>query len=174
MEIWKEVEGYEGLYQVSNFGRIKSLKRKTSHISEIILKQSLDNYGYPIVSLCKNNKKKTKTVHRLVASAFVCNPYNFFFVFHIDENKCNNNASNLEWCDAKYNSNYGTRTDRSVCKLRQNGCKPVIQYDLNRNFIKRWNSLSEIERALGYKKADISYCCLGKYKKSYGYIWKYE
>lgn len=119
-EIWKDIEGYEGLYQVSNLGRIKSLERyvwnRFSYIlvKERILKQSNDKYGYCIISLNKNNKGKVFKVHRLVAQAFIPNSLNAPQVNHKDEDKKNNYVDNLEWCDSKYNNTYGTRIERIV------------------------------------------------------------
>lgn len=100
-EIWKDIDGYEGLYQVSNLGRVKSSKH------DIILK-TYSNRGYHQVQLSKNNIKSNKTIHRLVAQAFIPNPDNKPQVNHIDEDKTNNKVSNLEWVTAKENSNHGT------------------------------------------------------------------
>ena len=117
-EIWKDIEGYEGLYQVSNFGRIKSLPRyhktKSSYCSkERILKTIHNDRGYEMVGLSKNWKKKKIFVHRLVAETFIENPNNYKQVNHINEmEKDNNTVENLEWCNCKYNCNYGTRNER--------------------------------------------------------------
>ena len=119
-EIWKDIEGYEGLYQVSNKGRVKSLSRlvvrvgKPNYITkEKILKCSeLKGTGYPAVKLGSNNNFKSMLVHRLVAQAFIPNPDNLPQVNHKDEIRTNNCVDNLEWCDSKYNNNYGTKIDR--------------------------------------------------------------
>ena len=113
-EIWKDIAGFEGHYQVSNLGHVKSLERigyggKT--IPERMLKQNLDGDGYPRIGLHKNGCTKTRHVHRLVAEAFILNPQNYPEVNHKDENKQNNNANNLEWCTTKYNLTYGHRLD---------------------------------------------------------------
>lgn len=105
-EEWRDIEGYEGSYSVSNLGRVKSLKRPWRK-KDRILNPSTDNYGYPIVSI----KGKTKTVHRLVAKAFIPNPLNLPEVNHKDEVKTNNKAENLEWCTTQYNLTYGSRLD---------------------------------------------------------------
>lgn len=120
-EIWKPIEGWEGKYEVSNLGRVKSYAQdihtidgKTWHLPERMLKCTLSK-GYATVNLCKGQKKnKTMRVHRLVAMAFVPNPdpEHFTMINHKDENKNNNVADNLEWCDAKYNVNYGTANQR--------------------------------------------------------------
>ena len=116
MEIWKDIEGYEGLYQVSNKGRIKSLNRIDSRgrkVNEKILSSKPNNKGYLRVHLYKNGKRKPFSVHRLVAIAFIPNPNNLLEVNHKDENKENNTVDNLEWCDRKYNANYGSRNERA-------------------------------------------------------------
>ena len=123
-EIWKDIEGYEGLYQVSNMGRVKSVERmKWSgkcyyKAPERILKPRKNGGGYLVVMLSKNGKVKTCRVHRLVATAFIPNPNNLPQINHIDENKGNNHMENLEWCDSKYNNNYGTHNKRVSEKLR--------------------------------------------------------
>ena len=115
MEEWKDIKGYEGLYQISNKGRVKSLYNKGK-----ILTPGKDKDGYSIVSLYKNKIKKTNKVHRLVAQAFLSNPDNLPQVNHKDENKLNNCVENLEWCSVEYNINYGTRNERTRKKLTCN------------------------------------------------------
>lgn len=110
-EIWKDVVGYEGLYQVSNLGRVKSLFRYKK-----ILKQFEDNKGYLRVTLYKNNKSKSIKVHKLVAEAFIPNPNNYDCINHKDENKTNNRVENLEFCSFYYNLMYGTRVQRIAKK----------------------------------------------------------
>lgn len=121
-EIWKPVEGWEGKYEVSNLGRVKSLpfdrissKGKINHFPERIMKITVSPRGYCTVSLSKGRAGvNTRLVHRLVGKAFVPNPdpEHFTMINHKDENKSNNVADNLEWCDAKYNVNYGTANQR--------------------------------------------------------------
>lgn len=165
MEIWRDIEKYEGLYQVSNQGRVKSLKFG----KEKILKSGKDKDGYLKVDLCKDGKKKTCQVHRLVAQAFIDNPSNLEQVNHKDEDKTNNNVSNLEWCSAKYNMNYGTHNERVAKALS----KQVNQYSLDDKLIATYPSTMEVERQLGYSNKNISKCCLGKYKQAYKYKWRY-
>ena len=111
-EIWKDVKGYEGKYLISNTGKVKSLTRNR------LLKPVIQK-GYMYIHLCKNSKDKAYLLHRLVAKHFVSNPDNLPEVNHKNEDKVNNDASNLEWCDAKYNSNYGTRGERISKGLKE-------------------------------------------------------
>ena len=164
-EIWKDIKDYEGHYQVSNLSRVKSIKFG----KERILKPVTDRHGYLIVGLWKNNKQKIYKVHRLVAEAFLPNPYNLPQVNHKDENPLNNNVNNLEWCDAKYNNNFGTRIER-ISKRRS---KTVLQYDLEGNFIREWKSTAECGRN-GFNQAHVAACCQGKLKKHKDSIWRYK
>ena len=159
-EYWKPVVGYEGHYQVSNFGRVKSIKFG----KEIILKQKIKG-GYYHVGLSKNGIVKTYLVHRLVAEAFIPNPNNLPQINHKDECKTNNIVSNLEWCDRKYNINYGTRTEKYS--------KKVYQYTLDGKFVKEWKSTAECGRN-GYNHRNVAACCRGELKKYKDFIWKYK
>lgn len=180
MEQWKDIKGYEGLYQVSNLGRVKSLERYKKNngntetlIGEKILKQSINNKGYCRIHLCKDAHKKAFSVHRLVAEAFIPNPYNISpyikpEINHKDEDKTNNNADNLEWCDSKYNNNYGNHNIKvSVAKGRK-----VQAYDLDGNLVMEFHSISEAQRQTGIAQQCISFCLAGKYKQAGGYVWK--
>ena len=135
MEIWKDVEGFEGLYQVSNMGRIKSLDHYASNgIKDIlykgrIIQQSLHN-GYRIAHLCKNNKVKTVNVHRIVALAFVPNPLNEPQVNHKDGNKANNDASNLEWCSQRENVIHGIKTGLRNLKISRDKYQYIYEEHL--------------------------------------------
>lgn len=165
-EIWKDIIGYEGLYKVSNTGKIISLKNNKKRIIKLF-----DNhYGYLCVILTKNNNIKSKKVHRLVAEAFISNPNNYPCVNHKDENRYNNNINNLEWCSYSYNNCYGNR----IQKVNKKMAKSVNQYNLNGKFLKEWESASQIQRELGYFANGICNCCNGKNKTSHGYIWKYK
>ena len=121
-EIWKDIGDYKGLYQVSSHGRIKRLQRQTRNkqgnyiLKTKILKTGISKDGYCIIGLYKNGKQKIYRVHRLAAKAFIPNPYNYPMINHKDENKRNNHIDNLEWCDAKYNANYGTRNKKIALK----------------------------------------------------------
>ena len=180
-EIWKDIKGYEGVYQVSNLGNVKSVERFVKHscggnkvVKEKILKTG-KRAGYYSVLLSKEGVHKNFCVHRLVAEAFLDNPNNLPCVNHKDENKTNNYVDNLEWCTSEYNQSYGTKGKRVSIKMT-NGklSKPILQYDLDGNFIKEWISGMEIQRQLGFSRGNISNCCLGRYKQSNGYKWKYK
>ena len=123
-EIWKDIPGYEGMYQVSNLGRVKSLGRASEigrNLKTKILKQTAEDKGYMKVGLRKNNKIRTVRVHRLVAEAFVGNPQGLPEVNHKDENKANNTYTNLEWCTTKYNCGYGSKGKRGYETLLRKG-----------------------------------------------------
>ena len=177
-EIWKDIEGYPN-YMVSNMGRVKSLNyHRTGR--EKILKPHKKRDGYLEVCLFKNGKRKYCLVHRLVAEAFIPNPNNLPFINHKSEIKSQNNVENLEYCDALYNNNYGTRKERAAEKRKgiynTKVSKSVLQIDrYTKEIIREFPSTREIERVLGFKCAIISQCCNGKkYKSPYGFIWRYK
>lgn len=187
-EVWKPVNGWEGLYEVSNLGRVRSLHYKKPYIMHPIV----DNYGYVRISLVKPNSKKYKRcgVHRLVAEAFISNPDNLPQINHKDENKQNNNVNNLEWCTNKYNCNY-----RNHCKnvsasrlgmkfselhlknLRNSHAKVqgkrVGQYDTTGKLLNVFDSLSDAGRCFKTSAQNISHCCNGITNSAVGYIWRF-
>lgn len=165
MEEWRDIKGYEGLYQVSNYGRVKSLNYNHTGEERILKPGKVGKTVYYKVILCKDGKTYNKWVHRLVAQAFIPNPDNLPEVNHKDENGLNNRVDNLEWCTRTYNNNYGTRIQRVS--------KPVYQYTLDGKLAKIWPSVMEIVRQLGYSQGTISMCCRGKRPTAYGYVWKY-
>ena len=165
-EIWRDIDGYKGLYQVSNKGRVKSLKWG----KERILRPGTNRLGYMFVCLYHDNMKKTVKLHRLVAQAFIPNPDNLPEINHRDENKKNNCVENLEWCDRIYNLNYGTRNER----ITGRPSIPIIQYSKDGVFIKEWPSSREVERVLGINNSHINACCRGKQKSAYDFIWRYK
>lgn len=173
MEIWIDIKGYEGLYQVSNFGNVRSLNyHRTGHTR--VLSPVENGLGYLKVCLCKNGKGKTFRIHRLVAEAFLPNWCEGQQVNHIDEDKTNNHVNNLEWCDIKYNINHGTRNER-VAEKNTNGklSKIVLQFTKNGELVREWPSTQEAERK-GFNHGHIVSCCSGKLKSYKGYIWKYK
>lgn len=171
-EIWKDVVGYENLYQVSNLGNVKSLCGKTPHL----MKPQQNQYGYLHIGLRICNKHKNFDVHRLVAQAFIPNPNNLPCINHIDENKSNNNVENLEWCTYYYNNHYVTARERQGNKLinRKDESKPVLQFDKNGNFINEYPSIMDAERKTGIKNSSIGSMLKCRYKTAGGYIWKYK
>ena len=175
-EEWRDVVGYEGLYQVSDQGRVKSLDRtfidkigRERYVKERILKPVLTHYGYLRIDLCASGKRKMFSVHRLVCQAFHDNPENKLDVNHINENKTDNRACNLEWSTRKENCNHGTRNVRmAIAKSR-----PIAQYTLNGKLLKVWPSTAEVERRAGFDHSAISKAANGNRKTAYGFIWKY-
>lgn len=191
-EIWKDIPGYEGLYQVSNLGNVKSADRdrrgrnnKIRHCKGRMLKMRISNKGYAYVLLFdRQNNDKSIAVHRIVAKVFIPVPDEYrhlidavnnigspiLEVNHKDENPLNNCVDNLEWCDRVYNVNYGTAIKRAQKKKGY----PVMQFDLQGNYITTFVSLKEAARQTNGSDANIRRACLGKYKQSNGYIWKYD
>ena len=172
METWKAIAGYEGIYEVSDQGRVKSLK----HGKEKILKPQKDTGGYLQVYLCKDGQKKTSLVHRLVAESFIQNPNNLETINHKDEDKTNNTVTNLEWMSQKDNLNYGTRNKRA-CEAKINHpslSKKVQMFDKSTGeLLATYPSTREANRITGINPGNISSCCLGKHKSSGGYKWRY-
>lgn len=181
-EIWKDIAGYEGLYQVSNLGNVRSLDRLAFNGKQMCLvigkdlKLRLQKNGYVRVSLSKGSKIKYCNIHRLVAEAFIPNPNNLPEVNHKDEDKTNNRVENLEYCDRKYNNNYGSRIERGIEKRINHPklCKPILQFSLSGDFIKEYPSQKEAQRQTGVINQNIYQCCNGKRKQAGGYIWRYK
>jgi len=192
-EIWKDVVGYEGLYQVSNLGRVRSLGFDKWHKGKIIKGCFDGKKKYLFVSLYKGGKSKGFNIHRLVATAFIPNPKNLPQVNHKDEDKTNNCVDNLEWCDASYNMNYGTAMKRMIAtrnesnkkeeivakckatKIANNSYsaeKPVNQFTWQGDFVKRYSSKTEASRQTGI--TGIGRCCKNKTKRAGNFIWVYD
>lgn len=174
-EIWKPIEGYEDRYEISNLGRVKSFARKDSNnhlLKERILKPKINRDGYFYLQLCNDGNKKGFFVHRLVACAFIDNPHNYPIINHKDENKLNNNVSNLEWCTVLYNNRYGTKGIRTG----KHFAKAVVQLTLEGVYVDTFKSLHEISRKYGYAPINISRCCNHVPRKfsAYGYKWLFE
>ena len=181
-EIWKDIEEYEGLYQVSNLGRVKSTYgwnagSKKYCNRELIMKLKISSVGYYVVTLHKDKKQKTHNVHRLVAEAFIPNPYNKETVNHKNGDKINNNIDNLEWCTARYNLTYnGIRKKAGLTNRKRGKC--VNMLDRSGAFIKRYDSLTDAALAVcgeNYEKGVMNICnaCKGRIPTAYGYKWSY-
>lgn len=167
-EIWKDIPGYEGGYQVSSFGKVRSLypNRKQNQLMDLLE----NTRGYYRVHLTKGDKVNFKMVHRLVAETFLENPLNLPQVNHKDENKKNNHVENLEWCSNLENQRHGT-----VIQRRAESCKkPILQCDTSGNVIKEWDSAVSVHRELGFSTGYLCDALKGKHEKAYGFIWKYK
>lgn len=195
-EIWKDIKNYEGLYQVSNLGNVRSLDKidyiynfkKEQKVKRIrkgkIIKHNISNKGYKFVSLYKNKKRNNFYIHRLVAQTFIQNIDNLPIINHIDGNKLNNNISNLEWCTYSHNvkeayrlgleTNTEKQKEISRIIMSKTFSKIVIQYDLNGNEIKKWKSQTQAAKVLGLDNKRISKATLDKNHLYGGYIWRSE
>lgn len=174
-EVWADIPGYEGLYQVSTYGRVRSLdhygffgKNLVLHEGKILL-PTVGNNGYAHVMLYPGRKRVM--IHRLVAEVFLSNPYGKREVNHKDENKLNNKVENLEWLTSKENANYGTRNERIT---KSKIFKKVFMFDLNGNFIKKFESATAAAKDIGGKRGNIVGCCYNKQKTAYGFKWQFE
>ena len=165
-EIWKDIKGFEGLYRVSNLGRVKSFYG----LKEKILKPGIVNNGYYQVELCKNSIRKFYMVHRLVWEAFNGQIPEGLQVNHINEIKTDNRLSNLNLMTPKENINWGTGIERGHKKQS----KVVLQFTLDNILVKEYPSTKQVERELGFAQGNISKCCKGKRKTAYNFKWKYK
>ena len=176
-EIWKPISGYEGIYEVSNLGRVRSCDRIVTYSNGAkhkykgkVLKSRNNTHGYPYVTLCNNRGHKTAVIHRLVAAAFIPNPDNKPTVNHINEIKTDNRVENLEWMTVKENINHGTHNER----LAKTQGKPIQQITRDGEIVAEFWSMHEADRKLGITFKNISACVRGKRKTAGGYIWKYK
>lgn len=183
-EVWKDIKNYEGLYQISDYGRVKSLERpngNNQYNRESIMRVSITKTGYSFVVLHKLNKCKTFFIHRLVALHFLDNPKNKPLVLHKKaiSDGGSNNIDNLYWGTQKENmedrkrDNHFQVSASNRIRISKRFSKKVNQYDLKGNFIKTWDSAFDMERHLGILNNHIGSCCKGKRKTAGGYIWKY-
>ena len=164
-EKWLDIVGYEGVYSISNLGRVASHQWGRFRL----LKPRTNNRGYSIVNLSKNGILKTFKVHKLVAKHFIPNPYGLTEINHKDEDKSNNRADNLEWCTRSYNVNYGTRIMRQRVKVT----KAVVQYDKSGKALAVYDSISLASQLVGISVQHIVACCKKKYPYAGGFVWRY-
>lgn len=200
METWKDVENYVGYYQISNNGRIRSLDRVSINKDGIkrILKGKIMNpaigpHGYYTICLRKKGLRETARIHRLVAVEFIENPNNLPIINHKNEIKTDNRVENLEWASYAYNVNYGTSLERMKRTRKENGIgvgknhpryamfgkdnpcsKPILQFDLDGNFVAEYDSVMTVERTLGFLNGNVVAAARGRYKQAYGYVWRYK
>ena len=179
-EIWKPIKGYEEFYEISNYGRIRSLDRviiqkgkfgqDTNHIykGKILVPDHIHN-GYLGVDLHVNGKIKRMLVHRLVATHFIIKPEGKDYINHIDNNPSNNHVNNLEWCTQSENIQYAYDNGNKIPPNQ----KKVSQYDMTGNLIQVWESMAEAARSLGLQQPNISKVCLGKRSQTGGYKWAF-
>lgn len=186
-ETWKWIDEYENMYQVSNIGRVRSVDRdvycevspnKLQHIFGKVLKQGINQKGYPIVYLSKDGKQKTITVHRLVAKAFIENPLSLPQVNHKDGCKTNNYVGNLEWCDNSYNQKHAWANGMQPSYEESNGrgrpAKSVAMLDLNtKEVLRTFQTLASVKRETGINQFNVRSVCLGLRNHAGGYDWKF-
>lgn len=163
-EIWKNIEGYEGIYEISNYGRIKNVKRGS------LVQHCLNKVGYAVVKLPKEGKRVHHKLHRLIANAFLPNPNNYPVINHKDEVKANNNLSNLEWCTHQYNNTYNQIHYRRNKSHRTS----VIKMSIDGVFIESYNSVNEAGASNNIHPSSISNCLRGRDKTAAGFRWKYK
>lgn len=178
MEIWKDIDGYNGEYQISNLGRVKSFKSENSRI----LKQKTNNKGYKWVALSLNGIQENVLIHRLVAKHFLDNHNGYKVVNHIDENPSNNRVSNLEWCTQSENTKKSTKfhkhyeMNKILCKTKNSKHKDTdskVKQMLDGDVVKIFNNSLEVKRFLGFDQSFILSCCRNKRKSAYGYQWQF-
>ena len=173
-EVWKPIPGYEGLYEVSSYGRVKSIATQKTYLDgfrstpQRIMKPHVINGGYLQLMLTHSHIRKAHLVHRLVAESFIENPQKFPQVNHIDGDKLNNRVENLEWCTAKENMAhsvlYGIRTDT----------KPVVMLTKSGELVRAFPSIHEAERQTKIWRSNIKECLKHSHKSAGGYIWRYQ
>lgn len=176
-EKWVPVSGYEGLYEVSNLGNVRSLPRIVVGRNGVVpgkpIVRTRQKTGYYRVCLCANNTKKFMLVHRLVAEAFIPNTNSYEFVNHKDENRGNNIASNLEWCTAKYNQNYGTAPLKKRLKRIETHGRPIFCIDKDGHIVKEYICITDVWKD-GFERRNVNAVLKGRRKTCGGYFWKYK
>lgn len=191
---WLSLEDFDGEvwantpfnnYMVSNYGRIKSLAHTTTikrngktykNIFKTRIVRLLNNKGYWLYNFTQDGVRSCVSIHRLVAKAFIENPYNYPLINHKDENKGNNIYTNIEWCDEKYNSNYGTvnkRRSSSITEALQGKSRTICQYNLKGELIQKYKGAKQIEKA-GFTYCNVHKCCHHIAVIHKGYVWRYD
>lgn len=179
-EIWKDIQGYEGLYKISNLGNVKSMNYARRGYAKILTPKK-NNCGRLWVELTNCGNKKQFLIHRLVAMAFIPNPNNYPQINHIDENPQNNKVENLEWCTREYNIEYYLeRHNPKKREVKNYSSKynkridlKVNQYTKDGELIRIWNNSRQVQTELGWNDWSISECCRNKRKTAYGFVWQY-
>lgn len=171
MEEWKDIKGYESLYQVSNEGRVRSIRNQK------LMKPKTDKKGYKVIQFSVNGERRTFKVNRLVAQAFIENPNNLPCTNHKDCNPTNNRVENLEWCDYIYNNHYANRVEKASIKMVNNPkiSREVYKYTLDGDLIAKYPSANEAQRDMGINRSrGVSMCCRGIIPTYKGYKWSYK
>jgi hypothetical protein len=176
LNILFDIEGYEGMYSITNDGKIYSWKNcKDGNPKEI--KQSKKKNGYLQVKLFKNSLRKYYITHRLVAKTFIKNPNNKPEVNHIDGNKQNNDISNLEWVTSSENQKHAFKIgkQKAIKDIDNKQSIKIRQLDLDGNLVYLWDSINQVKREIGFNTFGIIKCCKKekRYKTAYGYKWEY-
>lgn len=169
-EVWQDIQGYSGIYQVGTSGRIRSLKKGKIEL----LKPYINNIGYAVLSLYANHKQKTCHVHKLVAGTFLVKVDGKNYIDHINGIETDNRIDNLRWCTPKENANFGLSIINRKRAMRKACGVPVNQYDLSGNYIATYATLTDAQTITGIAYQNIRACCIGRYKTAGNYIWKFN
>ena len=178
-EEWKDIKGYEGFYQVSSLGRVRSVERIVKVGDFFVTRRSKIRKlnkrpnGYYGLLLSRDDTNVNFSIHRLVAEAFIPNPLCLPQINHKNENKADNRVENLEWCTAKYNSNYGTRKERVMQNNKRMQGKKIVCMDVNGNILQHYPSVQSVKKN-GHNVALVHACCTGARHTHHGLYWKFE